>query len=426
MLYRDFQGLSLSRLGFGAMRLPCVDGSDSEPDQAAVDQMVDYALEQGVNYFDTAWGYHGGQSEVVLGRALARHPRNSYYLADKFPGYDLANMGKVEEIFEEQLRKTGAGHFDFYLFHNVCEKNVDEYLNPAHGILDYLLAQKAAGRIRHLGFSAHGDLPCLTRFLDAYGEHMEFCQLQINYLDWEFQNARAKVELLAERGIPVWVMEPVRGGKLAQLSPRNAAILAEARPDETPAAWAFRFVQGIPEVVVTLSGMSDFEQLRQNVATFSEERPLGEQDRAALARVTANLLGRHTVPCTACRYCTDHCPMGLDIPKLLELYNEAMVTGGDGGFIPAMYVGTLPEDKRPGACIGCGSCAAVCPQQIDIPGTLADFAARRARALSAAAGGGSPPARPRAGSSACRARTPRPSRCSLPAPPEAAQPQNRR
>ncbi|MBM6675930.1 aldo/keto reductase [Olsenella uli] len=378
MLYRDFRGLSLSRLGFGAMRLPCVDGSDSEPDQAAVDQMVDYALEQGVNYFDTAWGYHGGQSEVVLGRALARHPRNSYYLADKFPGYDLANMGKVEEIFEEQLRKTGAGHFDFYLFHNVCEKNVDEYLNPAHGILDYLLAQKAAGRIRHLGFSAHGDLPCLTRFLDAYGEHMEFCQLQINYLDWEFQNARAKVELLAERGIPVWVMEPVRGGKLARLSPRNAAILAETRPDETPAAWAFRFVQGIPEVVVTLSGMSDFEQLRQNVATFSEERPLGEQDRAALARVTANLLGRHTVPCTACRYCTDHCPMGLDIPKLLELYNEAMVTGGDGGFIPAMYVGTLPEDKRPGACIGCGSCAAVCPQQIDIPGTLADFAARLA------------------------------------------------
>lgn len=378
MLYRDFRGLSLSRLGFGAMRLPCVDGSDSEPDQAAVDQMVDYALEQGVNYFDTAWGYHGGRSEVVLGRALARHPRDSYYLADKFPGYDLANMGKVEEIFEEQLRKTGAGHFDFYLFHNVCEKNIDEYLNPAHGILDYLLAQKAAGRIRHLGFSAHGDLPCLTRFLDAYGEHMEFCQLQINYLDWEFQNARAKVELLAERGIPVWVMEPVRGGKLAQLSPQNEAILAEARPDETPAAWAFRFVQGIPEVVVTLSGMSDFEQLRQNVATFSEERPLGEQDRAALARVTANLLGRHTVPCTACRYCTDHCPMGLDIPKLLELYNEAMVTGGDGGFIPAMYVGTLPEDKRPSACIGCGSCAAVCPQQIDIPGTLADFAARLA------------------------------------------------
>ena len=378
MLYRDFQGLSLSRLGFGAMRLPCVDGSDGEPDQAAVDQMVDYALAQDVNYFDTAWGYHGGRSEVVLGRSLARHPRYSYFLADKFPGYDLANMGKVEEIFEEQLRKTSAGHFDFYLFHNVCEKNVDEYLNPANGILDYLLEQRRAGRIRHLGFSAHGDLPCLTRFLDAYGEHMEFCQLQINYLDWEFQNARGKVELMRSRGIPVWVMEPVRGGKLTQLSEENAAILAEARPDESPAAWAFRFVQGIPEVVVTLSGMSNLEQLRQNVATFSEERPLGERDRAALARVVGNMLGRRTVPCTACRYCTDHCPMGLDIPKLLELYNEAMVTGGDGGFIPSMYVSTLPEDKRPDACVGCGSCAAVCPQRIDIPGTLADFASRLA------------------------------------------------
>ena len=364
MLYRDFQGLSLSRLGFGAMRLPCVDGSDGEPDQAAVDQMVDCALEQGVNYFDTAWGYHGGRSEVVLGRALARHPRGSYYLADKFP-------------FEEQLRKTGAGHFDFYLFHNVCEKNVDEYLNPAHGILDYLLEQKAAGRIRHLGFSAHGDIPCLERFLDAYGEHLEFCQLQVNYLDWEFQNARGKVELMRSRGLPVWVMEPVRGGKLAQLSPENTALLAAARPDETPAAWAFRFVQGIPEAVVTLSGMSDFEQLRQNVATFSEERPLGEKDRAALARVVDNLLGRHTVPCTACHYCTSHCPMGLDIPKLLELYNQLAV-GGSGDFIARMGVGALPEDKRPSACIGCGSCAAVCPQQIDIPGALADFAARLA------------------------------------------------
>lgn len=374
MLYRDFKGLSLSRLGFGAMRLPCVDGSDATPDQDAVNEMVDYALAHGVNYFDTAWGYHEGRSESVLGRALTRHPRGSYYLADKFPGYDLANMGKVEEIFEEQLVRTGAGHFDFYLFHNVCEKNVDEYLDPTHGILDYLLEQRAAGRIRHLGFSAHGDIPCMVRFLDAYGDHMEFCQLQINYLDWEFQNARGKVELLRERGIPVWVMEPVRGGKLARLSAENEAVLAQERPGTDPVDWAFRFVQQIPEVVVTLSGMSNLTQLRQNVEVFSEERPFSEGDRAALRRVVGDMLGRDTVPCTACRYCTGHCPMGLDIPKLLELYNEAKVTGGGGGFIPSMFVETLPEDRRPGACVGCGSCAAVCPQQIDIPGTLADFA----------------------------------------------------
>ena len=378
MLYRDFKGERLSRLGFGAMRLPCVDGDNARPDQAAVDQMVDYALEQGVNYFDTAWGYHAGQSEVVLGRSLARHPRDSYYLADKFPGYDLANMDKVEEIFERQLEKTGTDHFDFYLFHNVCEMNVDEYLNPAHGIVDYLLAQRDAGRIRHLGFSAHGAIPCMERFLEAYGEHMEFCQIQLNFLDWEFQDARGKVELLTRWGLPVWVMEPVRGGKLAQITEAEAARLHELRPDESTVAWAFRFVQGVPEVCVTLSGMSNLDQLRENVATFSEERPLGEEERAALQEVVDDLLGRGTVPCTACRYCTSHCPMGLDIPKLLELYNEAIVTGGSGGFIPSMFVGTLPEDKRPSACVGCGSCAAVCPQQIDIPGTLADFAEKLA------------------------------------------------
>ncbi len=378
MLYRDFKGRSLSRLGFGAMRLPCVDGDDATPDQAAVDEMVDYALEQGVNYFDTAWGYHGGQSEVVLGRALARHPRDSYYLADKFPGYDLANMDKVAEIFERQLEKTGAGYFDFYLIHNVCEMNIDEYLNPAHGIMDYLLAQKEAGRLRHLGFSAHGAIPCMERFLDAYGKDMEFCQIQLNFLDWEFQDARGKVELLTRWGLPVWVMEPVRGGKLAKIGDDQVARLRELRPDESTVAWAFRFVQGIPEVVVTLSGMSDFDQLRENVATFSEERPLDGEERAALQEVVDAMLGRGTVPCTACHYCTSHCPMGLDIPKLLEMYNEAIVTGGRGGFIPSMFVGTLPEDKRPSACIGCGSCAAVCPQQIDIPGTLAEFAEKLA------------------------------------------------
>ena len=377
MLYRDFKGLSLSRLGFGAMRLPCVDGDDAAPDQAAVDEMVDYAIEHGVNYFDTAWGYHGGQSEVVLGRALARHPRDSFYLADKFPGYDLSNMGKVKEIFERQLEKTGAGYFDFYLFHNVCEMNVDGYLDPANGILDYLLEQKRAGRIRHLGFSAHGAIPVMERFLEAYGKEMEFCQIQLNYLDWEFQDARGKVDLLRKWGIPVWVMEPVRGGKLARLGEKDEARLAALRPDERPVAWAFRFLQGIPEVTVTLSGMSDFEQLKENVQTYSEERPLSEEELAALMDIAHEMGAQGTVPCTACHYCTSHCPMGLDIPHLLSLYNQLVVTG-KGDFIAPMALSALPEDKRPAACIGCGSCAAVCPQQIDIPGTLAEFAEKLA------------------------------------------------
>lgn len=377
MLYRDFKGLSLSALGFGAMRLPVVDGDDAQPDQAAVDEMVDYAIEHGVNYFDTAWGYHAGNSEVVLGRALARHPRDSFYLADKFPGYDLSNMGKVKEIFERQLEKTGAGYFDFYLFHNVCEMNVDGYLDPANGILDYLLEQKRAGRIRHLGFSAHGAIPVMERFLEAYGKEMEFCQIQLNYLDWEFQDARGKVDLLRKWDIPVWVMEPVRGGKLARLGEKDEARLAALRPDERPVAWAFRFLQGIPEVTVTLSGMSDFEQLKENVQTYSEERPLSEEELAALMDIAHEMGAQGTVPCTACHYCTSHCPMGLDIPHLLSLYNQLVVTG-KGDFIAPMALSALPEDKRPAACIGCGSCAAVCPQQIDIPGTLADFASRLA------------------------------------------------
>lgn len=377
MLYRDFKGLSLSRLGFGAMRLPCVDGDDATPDQAAVDEMVDYALEHGVNYFDTAWGYHAGNSEVVLGRALARHPRDSFYLADKFPGYDLSNMGKVKEIFERQLEKTGAGYFDFYLFHNVCEMNVDGYLDPANGILDYLLEQKRAGRIRHLGFSAHGAIPVMERFLEAYGKEMEFCQIQLNFLDWEFQDARGKVDILRKWGIPVWVMEPVRGGKLARLGEKDEARLAALRPDERPVAWAFRFLQGIPEVTVTLSGMSDFEQLKENVQTYSEERPLSEEELATLMDIAHEMGAQGTVPCTACHYCTSHCPMGLDIPHLLSLYNQLVVTG-KGDFIAPMALSALPEDKRPAACIGCGSCAAVCPQQIDIPGTLAEFAEKLA------------------------------------------------
>ena len=377
MLYRDFKGLSLSALGFGAMRLPVVNGDDAQPDQAAVDEMVDYAIEHGVNYFDTAWGYHAGNSEVVLGRSLARHPRDSFYLADKFPGYDLSNMGKVKEIFERQLEKTGTDHFDFYLFHNVCEMNVDGYLDPANGILDYLLEQKRAGRIRHLGFSAHGAIPVMERFLEAYGKEMEFCQIQLNYLDWEFQDARGKVDLLRRWDIPVWVMEPVRGGKLARLGEKDEARLAALRPDERPVAWAFRFLQGIPEVTVTLSGMSDFEQLTENVQTYSEERPLSEEELAALMDIAHEMGAQGTVPCTACHYCTSHCPMGLDIPHLLSLYNQLVVTG-KGDFIAPMALSALPEDKRPAACIGCGSCAAVCPQQIDIPGTLADFASRLA------------------------------------------------
>ena len=376
MIYREFQGLKLSALGMGAMRLPVMDGDDSRIDEEAAKAMVDYAMSQGVNYYDTAWGYHGGQSELVMGRALKKYPRDSFYLATKFPGYDLSNMDKAEEIFEKQLEKCGVEYFDFYLFHNVCEMNIDAYLDPKYGIHEYLMRQKENGRIRHLGFSAHGSCDVMRRFLEAYGRDMEFCQIQLNYLDWKFQDAENKVKLLDEYRISVWVMEPLRGGKLASLAEEDEAKLTALRPEEKIPAWAFRFLQSLPEVTVTLSGMSNMEQLQENIRTFGEERPLNEEERQTLLDIADGMVKKIAVPCTACHYCVSHCPQGLDIPHLLSLYNEHSFTGG--GFIAPMALSAISKDKWPSACIGCRSCEAVCPQQIKISEVMADFAAKLA------------------------------------------------
>lgn len=371
MIYKDFQGKKLSALGMGAMRLPTKNGDDGVIDTEALKEMVAYAMEQGINYYDTAWGYHNGNSETVLGKALSGYPRESFFLATKFPGYDLSNMPKVQEIFEKQLEKCGVEYFDFYLFHNVCEMNIDAYLDEeAYGIYSYLTEQKKKGRIRHLGFSAHGGYDVIKRFLEAYGDGMEFCQLQLNYVDWILQDARAKVELLKEYGLPQWVMEPVRGGKLAALPESAEKALKALRPEETIPAWAFRFLQTVPGVTVTLSGMSNFRQLRENIATFSEEKPLSETEWNALLSIASGMMDG-ILPCTACRYCTGHCPKGLDIPSLLSLYNEHSFTGG--GFIASMALQAVPAEKQPAACIGCGSCEKVCPQQIKISEAMKDF-----------------------------------------------------
>ena len=373
MLTRPFQNKMLPALGLGCMRFPVKDGKDDNIDEAAVAEMVDCAIKGGVNYFDTAWAYHEGQSEVVMGRILSRYPRESYYLADKFPGYDVKNMDKVESVFEEQLRKTGVDYFDFYLFHNVCEANIDYYLNEEkYGICAYLKEQKANGRIRHLGFSTHGDLGTVERFLDAYGECMEFCQIQLNWLDWELRQAGELVAMLTRRNIPIWVMEPLRGGKLATLSPENTEKLKQMRPDETVPGWAFRFLQSLEGVTVTLSGMSNLQQIQENIRTFESSRPLNEQEWNTLLDMGADMA--RFVPCTTCRYCTVHCPQKLDIPTLIRLYNEHTFTGG--GFLPAMRLRALGQGKQPSDCIGCRSCEKVCPQNIKISEVMSEFAGR--------------------------------------------------
>ena len=372
MIYKEFQDIRLSSLGFGMMRLP--GGCDNpQIDEAQTAEMIDYAIRNGVNYFDTAWGYHQGNSERVAGKLLSQYPRESYCLASKFPGYDVSNFGHVEEIFEEQLKKCRTEYFDFYLLHNIYEKNIDAYLDDAtYHTVSYLLEQKAKGRIRHLGFSAHGEYEVMERFLDAYGDKMEFCQIQLNYLDWHFQKADKKVVLLNRHNIPIWVMEPLRGGRLSTLPENAASKLKSLRPEETVPGWAFRFLQSVPGVTMVLSGMSDLPQMKENIATFSESKPLSKEELDALVGIADDMVRGGILPCTACRYCTSYCPQGLDIPRLLALYNEHTFSGG--GFLAPMAVEALPEDKRPGACVGCRSCEAVCPQQIKISEAMAAFA----------------------------------------------------
>ena len=376
MKYTKFNGgFNLSRLGMGAMRLPAMGSEWGAPIvETAAEKMVAYAIEHGINYFDTAWGYHGGQSEVFLGKALKQYPRERWFLADKFPGYDLSNMNKVGEIFEEQLKRCGVEYFDFYLFHNVCEMNIDAYLDTQYGIFDYLLKQKADGRVRYLGFSVHGSYDVMKRFLNAYGNKMEFCQVQLNYIDWIFQSAKEKVDLLNEHHIPVWVMEPMRGGQLATLPKENSEKLKKLRPEESIHAWAFRFIQSIPNVVVTLTGASTLEQLQENINFYHEEKPLTKSEMDTLLQISYSMIQKGTLPCTACRYCTDYCPQQLDIPNLLKLYNEHRFTGG--GFIAPMALMAIPEERQPKACIACRKCEAVCPQQIKISDAFADFVAK--------------------------------------------------
>ena len=317
MIYKEFQDLKLSNLGLGTMRLPNKGNNGDTPiDEEETAKMVEYAIKKGINYFDTAWGYHNGESELVIGKVLKKYSRESFYLATKFPGYDVSNMDKVEEIFEKQLEKCQVDYFDFYLFHNVYERNVNPYLDEKYGILDYLLKQKEIGRIKHLGFSVHGSLEVMKKFLEAYGKYMEFGQIQLNYLDYEFQDAKAKIELLNEYNIPIWVMEPLRGGKLAKLSEEQEGTLKALRPEEKIPAWAFRFLQSIPGVIMVLSGMSNKEQLEENIKTYEEEKPLNEEE---------------------------------------------------------MKISALPDDKKPSACIGCKSCEAVCPQQLKIAEAMSNF-----------------------------------------------------
>lgn len=362
-----FHGETLSRLGFGMMRLPVK--TDGSIDEELVETMVKRAIDGGVNYFDTAFPYHGGASELVAGRVLKKYPREAFNLASKYPGHQYADSYHPEAIFELQLKKCQVDYFDYYLLHNVCESCIDVYRDPKWGIIDYFVEQKRLGRIRHLGFSSHADVPLLKSFVEAYGNEMEFCQIQLNYLDWTLQKGREKYELLTEHKIPVWVMEPVRGGRLAHLSSEDEGELMRRRPDETTASWAFRWLRRLPNVQMILSGMSTMSQVEDNLKTFSDNRTLNSSEVECLERI-ADHLGA-MIPCTGCRYCCEGCPQKLEIPGLLNMLND--VRFSSKAFTVPMRLESMPSSQLPTSCIGCGACAQICPQHLDIPGLMKEF-----------------------------------------------------
>jgi predicted aldo/keto reductase-like oxidoreductase len=382
MINKPFHDLNISHLGMGAMRLPTV-GERGPIDEENARKVIEYAYEHGVNYFDTAFGYHRGESERFVGKVLNQYPRESWHLASKMPGHMMRfSNGRLEfsgymigqtlaspaELFEKQLEKCSVDYFDFYLLHNLCETSFDFYTDEDLGVVEYLLTQKKAGRIRHLGFSAHGRVETIDKFLNLQ-DCFEFVQIQLNYLDWTLQDAKGKYEVITKHGIPVIVMEPCRGGRLASLNEKGNAMLKKARPNDSIASWAFRFLQSLPNVQVVLSGMTTMEQVVENVRLFSEPDPTTEEEKELLQQAIDSMVD--LVPCTACRYCCDACPQGLDIPKLISMYNEANF---ENPSILNFTLGAMQDAELPSACQACGDCMELCPQDIDIPDIMKRFA----------------------------------------------------
>ena len=375
MIYRDFKGQKLSQLGFGCMRFAS-DPETGEIDQAKVNAMFDLAIKEGVNYFDTAYPYLGGKSEIAMAEGLSRYPRENYYLADKFPGHSLTGPIDNIALFNVSLRKCRTDYFDFYLLHNVTEWSVQFYESEEYHIIPDLLQMKKEGKIRYFGFSCHAGPDMLDAFLTRHEGVFDFVQIQLNYLDWTMQDAKEKCDIIRKHGLGIWVMEPVRGGKLAVLPESEKAKLRALRergsftgPEPSDASFAFRFLQDMPGVTVILSGMNEVFQVEDNLRTFREENPLSDEERSVLLDIAENL--KKGVPCTACRYCCDGCPMELDIPYLLQCYNDYKFATT---MTPSMRIDALSEDKRPAACIGCGQCMHACPQGIDVPSALAELA----------------------------------------------------
>ena len=391
MIYKNFKELKTSWLGMGNMRLPKIEGQNEKINENEAQKIIEYAYQSGVNYFDTAYRYHSGESETFVGKVLQQYPRDTFYLATKIPGHMMIYKNGTfhftgfygnkpspspMEIFEEQLEKCRVDYFDFYLLHNLCETSYDFYTNEEIGVITYLLEQKKRGRIKHFGFSSHGRPETIDTFLnwskERFGNCFEFVQIQLNYLDWTLQEAWKKYEIITNHGLPVISMESCLGGRLASLGDKTDTILKQKRPHNSIVSWAFRFLQSLPNVQMVLSGMSTMEQIRENVAIFSTNDPTTAEEKKLLDEVVKPMLDM--VPCTGCRYCCESCPKKLDIPKLIALYNEEK--NADHYLWPSIdfTIDAMNEAELPAACIACDTCTKLCPQGIEIPDVLKKFA----------------------------------------------------
>ena len=389
-------GEQVSLLGYGCMRWPFISGQDGELsaeiiDQQAVNELVDYALAHGVNYFDTAPFYCRALSEKATGIALGRHPRGSYYIATKMSNMGLAGRGLSPsesyeaslQIYRNSFESLQTDYIDYYLLHAVG-RSIDNFKErfEDNGVLDFLLREREAGRIRNLGFSFHGDLATYDYLLSLHERvHWDFVQIQFNYYDYKANKADYLYSELEKRGIPAVIMEPLLGGRLADLGGHLGERLQQRRPQESVASWAFRFAGTFPGVLTVLSGMSYMEHLQDNIRTYSPLDPCSEDELALLANTAELMLKYPTVPCTGCQYCMP-CPYGLDIPGIFAHYNKCINEGNisassqDENYRKARraflvgYDRSVPKLRQASHCIGCGRCVSHCPQGIKIPSQL--------------------------------------------------------
>lgn len=361
---RNYKGtdLNISLLGLGCMRLPKLYTDKEDIDYEKAQQIVDYAYSHGINYYDTAYPYHKGTSEKFIGTALKKYPRQSFCLATKMPIWSIQTKEDAQKIFYEQLKNCQVNYFDFYLLHAVKEDNFQKYIDLSY---DFLCKMKKEGKIKYLGFSFHDKPEVLQKICDEYD--WDFAQIQLNYLDWEFQDAKQQYEILENHNIPCIIMEPVKGGTLANPCEEANKLFKEARPNESIASWAIRYVASLKNVLVVLSGMSNMEQIKDNIKTVESFEALTKADYDIIDKAVKAYKLKDTIPCTGCRYCMD-CSFGVDIPKMFDIYNK-YCNSRDIENYKKEYK-SIKSNETANNCKKCKACIKHCPQNINIPEKL--------------------------------------------------------